>query len=124
MPGKGKKFTGAKALQRDAGIGRSLVNAHEQDKRRVTKYQTRHSTDYLANGAGQSLVDESNVLELVAKASLEQKAFSAKKDIKIVNPDEDTTTAKPTFNQQQFMNQNRQLLRVPRRAAWNAKMSK
>lgn len=124
MPGKGKKFTGAKALQRDAGIGRSLVNAHEQDKRRVTKYQTRHSTDYLANGAGQSLVDESNVLELVAKASLEQKAFSAKKDIKIVNPDEDTTTAKPTFDQQQFMNQNRQLLRVPRRAAWNAKMSK
>lgn len=64
----------------------------------MTKYQTRHSTDYLANGAGQSLVDESNVLELVAKASLEQKAFSAKKDIKIVNPDEDTTTAKPTFD--------------------------
>lgn len=47
MRGSGKKFTGAKAMQRNCGLGDALINARTHDRHKKVEYGDRHTTDYM-----------------------------------------------------------------------------
>ncbi|CAL6088649.1 GTP-binding_protein [Hexamita inflata] len=124
MRGTGKKFTGAVAKQRNCGLGKAIQNAKINDKNTKPEYSQKHSqTEFLAAN-GQSVVDEGDFLDIIAKAHLENRDFTAQRDLRVVDPNADTTTVKPTSTQLDFMNENKKLLRVPRRPQWTKQMTK
>eukprot|EP00703_Trepomonas_sp_PC1_P005844 JAP90762.1 GTP-binding protein [Trepomonas sp. PC1] len=117
MRGSGKKFTGAKAMQRNCGLGDSLVNARIHDRHKKVQYGDRHTTDYMQENQKQmSVVDQSNLLEIVAQEHLKLK----QKEIKLIDPN-DVQSVIPTSQQLEFQAQNRHLLRVPRRPPFTNK---
>jgi len=91
MRGAGKKFTGAKAKQRNNGLGEGLVNAKNHDRHRAPVVQYRHTTDFLSPN-GQSVVDEGDLMQIVAEAHLNNQNFEAQREMQIVDPSADTTT--------------------------------
>ena len=98
MRGTGKKFTGAKGKQRNCGLGDGIINA-----RKATQHQkpapSKQTTDFF-NAMKQitSIVDESDFLTIVANAHLAKEEFTAKREMRIVNPDEEMQ-AKPDLKQ-------------------------
>lgn len=95
----------------NCGLGDALINARTHDRNRKVDYGDRHTTDYLSENQKQmSIVDQTNILEIVAQEHLKQK----NKEIKIIDPTE-VRSAIPTNLQLEFLQQNRHLLRVPRR---------
>lgn len=74
MRGPGKKFTGAKARQRNCGLGDALKNATNKGKHvDPAQLSDRHTVDFLSqNNNMVSVVDDAtDLLQVVARSHLE-----------------------------------------------------
>lgn len=125
-----RKETGATKKDKNSGLGSALNNAQRRDRaERKEQATTNHTADFIEEYRGhtvKSVVDEGDFVTLVAKAVAEGKEFAKREDAKLLDAADFSaeTATTPSTSQLQYMTERRHLLRIPRRPAWSASMTK